>query len=106
MKTFVSSRRRRLLLRTRFVTSPGPLYRFFPLRIRAQILYVGVYFFPTLAIYALQAAGVVGNPVLGTGAQDQASAFPGYGQTVTRSQAQLTQQVGWQSYLILSAYGT
>src|SRR5688572_23895712 len=105
MKAFVSRRSLRLGLRGRFVTSPCPLYTFFPALVCAQFLQICVLLFTSTAIQSLQATGMVSHPVLWPGTQDQAGAFPAYGQAVTGAQTQLPQQVGRQGYLILGTYG-
>jgi hypothetical protein len=53
-----------------------------------------------------QAAGVILDPVLRTGPQDQPATLTADSQAVSRLQAQLTQQMGGQGYLVLAAYGT
>src|SRR3990170_1498158 len=105
MKALVSRSSRWPLFSRSCSFSSGPPGRGLTRPFVAKLANVSVHLLHRLPVEAAGAAGVVAHPVLGTRAQHQPVPLPGHGQAVTGAEPQLTQKVGRQSYLVLTAYG-
>ena len=105
MKALVSRRNCLLVLRRRACVRLGLLtFVFGPFAPQPSNVSIGLAGVP--AVHAGKASGVVPDPVLWPGPEDQPSAIAANREPVSGAKAEFTEQMGWQGYLVLAAYGT